>query len=113
MAKNDITMVEKDASMVVKGHTFNSFVSRTPIITWINSQKAKIINHRWILWTYGLTVMVVRIILLLRTQVSPKINVLNGEKLMFYYTIFSENLLMSRLYIILWPIKLATLSGIR
>ena len=53
------------------------------------------------------------VILLLWTQVSSKINVLNGEKPMLYYAIFSGNLLMSRLYIILGPIKLATLSGIR
>ena len=55
-----------------------------------------------------------RIILLLRTQVSPKINVLNDEKRMLYYAIlFFGNLSMPRLYIILGLIKLATLFGIR
>ena len=43
----------------------------------------------------------------------PKINILNGKKPMLYYAIFFSNLLMPRLYIILGPIKLATLSGIR
>ena len=43
----------------------------------------------------------------------PKINILSGKKLMFYYAIFFGNLLMPRLYIILGLIKLATLSGIR
>ena len=47
---------------------------------WINSREAKIISHGWILWTFGLLVMIVRIILLLLTQVSPKINVLDGKK---------------------------------
>ena len=65
------------------------------------------------MWNFGLLVMVVRIILLLRTQVSLEINVLSGKKLMIYYAIFSGNLLMPRLYIILGPIKLARLSGIR
>ena len=105
-------MAERDVSMAAKGQTFNSFVSRT-LIPWINSREAKIINHGQILWTYGLLVMVVRIILLLQTQVSPKINVLSSEKPMLYYAIFSGNLLMPRLYIILEPIKLATLSAIR
>ena len=65
------------------------------------------------MWNFGLLVMVVRIILLLRTQVSLEINVLSGKKLMIYYAIFFGNLLMPRLYIILGPIKLARLSGIR
>ena len=62
---------------------------------------------------FGLLVMDVKIILLLRTQVFLKINVLNGKKLMLYFAIFFGNLLMPGLYIILGPIKLATLSGIR
>ena len=114
MAKKDISMTEKDVSMTAKGQTFNSFVTGTPMITsWINTREAKIIYHGLILWTYGLLVMVVRIILPLRTHVSPKINVLSGEKLMLYYAIFSGNLLMPRLYIILGPTNLATLSKIR
>ena len=51
--------------------------------------------------------------LLLRTQVFLKINVLNGKEPMLYFAIFFGNILMPRLYIILGPIKLATLSGIR
>ena len=47
------------------------------------------------------------------TQVFLKINVLKGKKLMLYFAIFFDNLLMLRLYIILGPIKLATLSGMR
>ena len=38
-----------------------------------------------------------------------KINVLNEKKLMLYFAIFFGNLLMPRLYIILGPIKLASL----
>ena len=40
----------------------------------------KIISHGQTRWTFGLLVMDVRIILLLRTQVFLKINVLNGKK---------------------------------
>ena len=40
----------------------------------------KIISHKKIQWTFGLLVMDVRIILLLRTQVFLKINVPNGKK---------------------------------
>ena len=40
----------------------------------------KIISHGQTQWTFGLLVMDVRIILLLRTQVFLKINVLNGKK---------------------------------
>ena len=69
----------------------------------------KIVSHEQTQWTFGLLVMDVRIILLLRTQVFLKINVLNGKKLMLYFAIFFDNLLMPRLYIILGPIKLATL----
>ena len=68
------------------------------------------ISYGRIRWTFDLLVMVLRVILLLRTQVSLKINVLSGEKLMLYFAIFFDNLLMPRLYIILGPIKLATLS---
>ena len=71
------------------------------------------ISHGRTRWAFSLLVMVVRIILLLRTQVFLKINILSGKKLMFYYAIFFGNLLMPRLYIILGLIKLATLSGIR
>ena len=73
----------------------------------------KIISHGQTKWTFGLLVMDVKIILLPRTQVFLKINVLNGKKLMLYFAIFFGNLLMPRLYIISGPIKLATLSGIR
>ena len=48
--------------------------------------------------TFGLLVMDVRIILLLRTQVFLKINILNGKKPMLYFAIFFGNLLMPRLY---------------
>ena len=40
----------------------------------------KIISHGQTRWTFGLSVMDARIILLLRTQVFLKINVLNGKK---------------------------------
>ena len=40
--------------------------------------------------TFGLLVMDVRIILLLRTQVFLKINILNGKKPMLYFAIFFE-----------------------
>ena len=33
MAEKNVFMIEKDISMVVKGQTFNSFVSGTPMIT--------------------------------------------------------------------------------
>ena len=33
MAEKDVSMAEKDVSMAEKGQTFNSFVSRTPMIT--------------------------------------------------------------------------------
>ena len=69
-------------------------------------------SHRQTQWTFGLLVMDVRIILLL-TQVFMKINVLNGKKPVLYFAILFGNLLRPRLYIILGPIKLATLSGIR
>ena len=112
MVEKDISMVEKDVSMATKGQTFNSFVSRTPMTTLGKLTRSE--NYlSWADSMDGLLVMVVKIILLLRTQVSPKINVLNGEKLMLFYAIFSGNLLMSRLYIILGHIKLATLSGIK
>ena len=100
-------MAEKGVSIAEKCQNFNSFLFGTPI-PWINSRGVKIICHRRILWNYGLLVMVVRL-LLPRTQVSPKINVLGSEKLMLYYAIFFGNLLMSRLYIILGPIKLVIL----
>ena len=79
----------------------------------INLRGVKIISHGWTRWTFGLLVMVVRIILLLWTQAFSKINVLYEKKLMPYYAIFFGNLLMLRLYIILGPIKLVRLFGIR
>ena len=106
-------MAEKGVFVAEKGQIFNSFISGTPKITLINSREVKIICHGRILWNYGLLVMVVSIILLPWTQVSPKINVLSGGKMMLYYAIFFGNLLMSRFYIILRLIKLATLFGIR
>ena len=33
MVEKDISMVEKDVSMAMKGQTFNSFISGTPMIT--------------------------------------------------------------------------------
>ena len=33
MAKQGVSMVKRDVSMAAKGQTFNSFVSRTPMIT--------------------------------------------------------------------------------
>ena len=99
--------------MVEKGQTFNYFVSGTPKITLDKLTRSEIISHGQTQWTFGLLVMDVRIILLLWTQVFLKINVLNGKKLMLYFAIFFSNLSMPRLYIILGPIKLATLFGIR
>ena len=106
-------MVEKDVFMTEKGQTFNSFVSGTPMIT-LDKLKGSENYQSWVdSVDLDLLVMVVRIILLQRTEPSLKINVLGGEKLMLYYAIFFGNLLMPRLYIILGPIKHATLSGIR
>ena len=89
-------MAEKDVSIIEKGQTFNPFVSRTPMITLDKLMGSEIICHGRILWNYGLLVMVMRIILLLWTQVSLKINVLSGEKLMLYYAIFSNNLFLTK-----------------
>ena len=73
-------MAEKDISMAKKSQTFNSFVSETPMTTLDKlTGPVRIISHGPIRWTFGLLVMAVRIILLLQTQVSPKINVLNGK----------------------------------
>ena len=81
-------MAEKDFSMAEKGQTFNSFVSGTPMITLDKLTGSE--NYQS--WAdsvdLGLLVMDVRIILLLRTQVFLKINVLNGKKMMFYFAIF-------------------------
>ena len=113
MVEKDISMVEKNVSMVGKCQTFNSFVSGTLMIT-LDELTGSENYQSWVdsvdLW---FIVNGVRIILLLQTQVSPKINVFNGEKLMLYYAVFFGNLLIPRLYIILGPIKLATFSGIR
>ena len=98
--------------MAAKGQIFNSFVSRTPMITFDKLTG----SENYLSWADSIDLWFIVngwIILLLRTQVSPKINVLSLEKLMLYYAIFSINLLMPRLYIILRPIKLVTLSGIR
>ena len=106
-------MTKKDVSMAEKCQTFNSFVSRTLTITLdkiTGSENYQSWADSMDLWFIGNGC---EIILLLRTQVFLKINVLNGKKLMPYYAIFLGNLLMSRLYIILGPIKLTTLSGIR
>ena len=67
MAEKDVSMAEKDVFMATKGQIFNSFVSGTPMITLDKLTGTKIIYHGRVLWTYGLLVMVVRIILLLRT----------------------------------------------
>ena len=97
--------------MAEKGQIFNSFVSGTPMIT-LDKLTGSENYQSWAdsvdLWFIGngcedhLT-----------TVVFLKINVLNGKKLMLYFVIFFGNLLMPRLYIILGPIKLVTLSGIR
>ena len=99
--------------MAKNGQTFNSFVFGTPMITLNKLTRSK--NYQsWAnsvdLWFIGngcedhLTT----------TDTSiPEDNVLNGKKLMLYYAIFFSNLLMPRLYMILGPIKLATLSGIK
>ena len=99
--------------MAKNGRTFNSFVFGTPMIT-LNKLTRSENYQSWAdsvdLWFIGngcedhLTT----------TDTSiPEDNVLNGKKLMLYYVIFFSNLLMSRLYMILGPIKLATLSGIK
>ena len=99
-------MAKKVFYMAEKNQTFNSFVSGTPMITLDKPTGSE--NYQSLPDSVD-----VRIILLLRTQVFLKINVLNRKKLMFYFAIFFGNLLMPRLYIILGPIKLATFSGIR
>ena len=68
--------------MAEKGRNFNSFVSGTPMITLDKLTGVKIIYHGQTQWTFGLLVMDVRIILLMRTRVFLKINVLDGKKLM-------------------------------
>ena len=100
-------MAEKDVSMDEKGQTFNSFVSGTPMITLdklIGSENYRLWADSVDLWSIGngcedhLT--------------TTDTSIPNGKKLMLYFAIFFGNLLMPRLYIILGPIKLATLSGI-
>ena len=106
-------MAKKDVFIAEKCQTFNSFVSGTPMIT-LNKLTRSENYQSWAnsvdLWFIGNGC---EDLLLLRTQVFLKINVLNGKKLMLYFTIFFNNLLLSILYIILGPIKLATLFGIR
>ena len=81
-------MAEKDFSMAEKCQTFNSFVSGTPMIT-LDKLTGSENYQSWVdSVDLGLLVMDVRIILLLRTQVFLKINVLNGKKPMFYFVIF-------------------------
>ena len=94
--------------MADKGPTFSSFVSATPMVTLDKLIRSENYRPRANFVNYGLLVIVVRIIFLPSTQVLTKKNILNGEKLML-----NDNLLMPRLYIILGPIKLVTLSGIR
>ena len=99
-------MAEKDVSMAAKGQTFNSFVSRTPMITLdklTRSENYQSWAHSVDLWFIGngcedhLTTA--------DTSIPEEINVLSGEKLMLCYAIFFGNLLIPRLYIILRPIK--------
>ena len=106
-------MAEKYVSMAKKCQTFNSFVSGTPMITLdklTGSENYQSWADSIYLWFIGngcedhLTTANTSIL---------KINILNGKKLMLYFAIFFGNLLMPRLYIILGPIKLATLSGIK
>ena len=108
----NVSTAKKDVSMAEKGQTFNSFVSGIPMIT-LDKLTGSENYQSWLdsvdLWFIGNGC---GIILLLRTQVFLKINVLNGKKSMLYYAIFFGNLLMLRLYIILGPIKLAILSKI-
>ena len=98
MTKKNVSMAKKDVPMAEKDQTFNSFVFGTFMITLdklIGSENYKSSADSMDLCPL---VMVVRIILLLQTQIFPKINILSGKKLMFYYAIFFGNLLMQKLY---------------
>ena len=107
-----ISMVEKDISMAEKGQTFNSFVSGNIMITLdklIGSENYQSWADSVDLWFIGngcedhLTTADTSIPEDKRTQ-WKKTNAL---------AIFFDNLLMLRLYIILRPLKLAPLFGIR
>ena len=106
-------MAEKDVSMAEKCQTFNYLVSGTPMITLDKLTGSE--NYRsWAdsvdLWFIGngckdrLTTADTSI---------PEDKRTHWKKLMLYFAIFFGNLLMPRLYKILGPIKLATLSRIR
>ena len=86
-------MAEKDVFIAEKYQTFNSFVSGTPMIT-LNKLTRSENYQSWAnsvdLWFIGNGC---EDLLLLRTQVFLKINVLNGKKLMLYFTIFFNNTL--------------------
>ena len=106
-------MGEKDVSMAEKGQTFNYFVFGTPMITLDKLTKSE--NYQsWAdlvdLWFIGngcedhLTTVDTSIPEEKRTLCIVRET---------YYAIFFGNLLIPRLYIILRPIKLATLFKIR
>ena len=106
-------MTEKDFFMAEKGQTFNSFVSGTPMIT-LDKLTGSENYQSWAdsvdLWFIGngcedhLTTVDTSILEDKRTQ-WKKTDALLCNILC--------NLLMPRLFIILGPLKLATLSGIR
>ena len=106
-------MAEKDIAMAKKSQTFNSFVSETPMTT-LDKLTGSENYQSWAdsvdLWFIGngykdyLTTADTSISEDKRTQ---------WKNLMFYHAISFGNLLMPRLYVILEPIKFATLSGIR
>ena len=107
-------MTEKDVSMAEKSQNFNSFVSGTPMITldkltgsenyqsWVDSVDLLFIGNGC---EDHLTTA--------DTSIPEDKRIQWKKKMMLYFAIFFDNLLMPRLYIILGPIKLATLSGIR
>ena len=106
-------MFEKDVSMAEKGRTFNSFVAGTPMITLdklIGSENYQSLADSVDLWFISngcedhLTTA--------DTSISEDKHT-QWKKLRLYFAIFFDNLLIPKLYIILGPIKLATLSGIR
>ena len=89
--------------MAEKGQTFNSFLSGTPMIPLdklTGSENYQSWADSMDLWFIG-------------NGCEDHLTTADTvKKLMLYLAIFFGNLLMPRLYIILRPIKLATLFGI-
>ena len=81
-------MIEKDVCMAEKSQTFNCFVFGTPMIT-LNKLTGSKNYQSWAdsvdLWFIGNGYED-------HVTIAPKINVLNGKKLILYHAIFFGNL---------------------